>query len=286
MFARKKSGFTLIELLVVIAIIAILAAILFPVFARAREAARKATCQSNLKECAIALQTYWNDYDAMLPSSLVGAMADNASATTTDSTHQNLFCFGLGASENILPPVAGTRMVTWAQILYDHMKSKDIMFCPSDSVNAGTFAGTTSSATQASGSGTSTLSYWWKYSADLAWNTDSIKARKEGDFVYNSDSVIFYEHAGFHFGDLTGIRATTQINCAFMDSHVKTVSITSAPTSSYIDTPSAAISTPASPAFPNYDADGTMGGTIASGSPKRITPATTYINPRFFCDNF
>ena len=69
MFARRKSGFTLIELLVVIAIIAILAAILFPVFARAREAARKARCLNNLKQCAQALKMYADDYDGTMPSS-------------------------------------------------------------------------------------------------------------------------------------------------------------------------------------------------------------------------
>ena len=64
-----KRGFTLIELLVVIAIIAILAAILFPVFARAREAARKTTCLSNLKEIDLAVQMYVEDYDEVFPSS-------------------------------------------------------------------------------------------------------------------------------------------------------------------------------------------------------------------------
>jgi prepilin-type N-terminal cleavage/methylation domain-containing protein/prepilin-type processing-associated H-X9-DG protein len=59
----SRRGFTLIELLVVIAIIAILAAILFPVFAKAREKARQASCQSNLKQIAIAFQMYAQDYD-------------------------------------------------------------------------------------------------------------------------------------------------------------------------------------------------------------------------------
>jgi prepilin-type N-terminal cleavage/methylation domain-containing protein/prepilin-type processing-associated H-X9-DG protein len=59
----KRKGFTLIELLVVIAIIAILAAILFPVFARAREKARQASCQSNLKQIALASLMYAQDYD-------------------------------------------------------------------------------------------------------------------------------------------------------------------------------------------------------------------------------
>ena len=60
---RKPSGFTLIELLVVIAIIAILAAILFPVFAQARERARAISCLSNLKQMGTALQMYQQDYD-------------------------------------------------------------------------------------------------------------------------------------------------------------------------------------------------------------------------------
>src|SRR5207245_7614748 len=63
---RKTSGFTLIELLVVIAIIAILAAILFPVFAQARATARKAACASNLKQIGLAFTLYAQDYDEML----------------------------------------------------------------------------------------------------------------------------------------------------------------------------------------------------------------------------
>jgi len=67
MFGRK--GFTLIELLVVIAIIAILAAILFPVFARAREKARQTSCSSNLKQIGLAAEMYKTDYDeGIVPS--------------------------------------------------------------------------------------------------------------------------------------------------------------------------------------------------------------------------
>jgi len=58
-----KRGFTLIELLVVIAIIALLAAILFPVFARARENARRSSCANNLKQLGVAAQMYWQDND-------------------------------------------------------------------------------------------------------------------------------------------------------------------------------------------------------------------------------
>jgi prepilin-type N-terminal cleavage/methylation domain-containing protein/prepilin-type processing-associated H-X9-DG protein len=66
-YRHSRSGFTLIELLVVIAIIAILAAILFPVFAQAREKARASTCLSNQKQIALALSMYGQDYDETFP---------------------------------------------------------------------------------------------------------------------------------------------------------------------------------------------------------------------------
>src|SRR5438874_2127450 len=72
---QKARGFTLIELLVVIAIIAILAAILFPVFARAREAARKSNCISNLKQIGTGLMMYVQDYDEIYP--VINQEADN-----------------------------------------------------------------------------------------------------------------------------------------------------------------------------------------------------------------
>jgi prepilin-type N-terminal cleavage/methylation domain-containing protein/prepilin-type processing-associated H-X9-DG protein len=63
---KRRPGFTLIELLVVIAIIAILAAILFPVFARAREKGRQTACASNLKQISLAFHAYYSDYDDTL----------------------------------------------------------------------------------------------------------------------------------------------------------------------------------------------------------------------------
>jgi len=72
-----KKGFTLIELLVVIAIIAILAAILFPVFARAREKARQTSCLSNLKQLSLGVLMYAQDYDETMPYAVIGVMGGN-----------------------------------------------------------------------------------------------------------------------------------------------------------------------------------------------------------------
>ena len=69
---RPRRGFTLIELLVVIAIIAILAAILFPVFARAREKARQASCESNMKQIGLGILMYASDYDGCFPYNWTG----------------------------------------------------------------------------------------------------------------------------------------------------------------------------------------------------------------------
>ena len=74
---RNHQGFTLIELLVVIAIIAILASILFPVFARARENARRTSCSSNLKQIGLGILQYVQDYDELYPRRTIGPGGGN-----------------------------------------------------------------------------------------------------------------------------------------------------------------------------------------------------------------
>jgi prepilin-type N-terminal cleavage/methylation domain-containing protein/prepilin-type processing-associated H-X9-DG protein len=80
--SRKSSGFTLIELLVVIAIIAILAAILFPVFAQAREKARQTSCLSNSKQLGLGILQYMQDYDESYPLAIRANWANGWAITT------------------------------------------------------------------------------------------------------------------------------------------------------------------------------------------------------------
>ena len=118
----RNRGFTLIELLVVIAIIAILAAILFPVFARAREAARKATCLSNLKQIALACLMYAQDYDEVLPSCSAGMWATGHPIVPADPqpTYSGAEGLGLGSKDY------------WqlADVTRSYIKSVDIFMCP------------------------------------------------------------------------------------------------------------------------------------------------------------
>src|SRR5260221_10716098 len=94
---RRPRGFTLIELLVVIAIIAILAAILFPVFAQARAAARKASCVSNTKQFSLGILMYAQDYDETIPrfDNNRWDVAPNWGQATTDPNEPNAMFAGV-----------------------------------------------------------------------------------------------------------------------------------------------------------------------------------------------
>lgn len=108
--SRPQAGFTLIELLVVVAIIAILAAILFPVFARARENARRASCQSNLKQIGLGILQYTADYDEKMPITV--------SPVTTD------------APANYPVKAGEASHWGWLEIIQPYLKSTQIYNCP------------------------------------------------------------------------------------------------------------------------------------------------------------
>jgi prepilin-type N-terminal cleavage/methylation domain-containing protein/prepilin-type processing-associated H-X9-DG protein len=101
----KRQAFTLIELLVVIAIIAILAAILFPVFARAREKARQAACLSNQKQIGLAVMQYTSDYDGFYPMRYGGACP---------------------------PDCENAKVRSWKNMLMPYIRNFDVFRCPSN----------------------------------------------------------------------------------------------------------------------------------------------------------
>lgn len=120
--AGTRSGFTLIELLVVIAIISILAAILFPVFARARENARRASCMSNLKQIGLGMMMYVQDYDERYPQmEYYGAFTKQ----TDPAKPGALFMVNRWTSN------PRDHYMTWMDFIYPYVKSTQLFICPS-----------------------------------------------------------------------------------------------------------------------------------------------------------
>jgi prepilin-type N-terminal cleavage/methylation domain-containing protein/prepilin-type processing-associated H-X9-DG protein len=119
---RRRTGFTLIELLVVIAIIGILAAMLFPVFARAREAARKTQCLANVKNLAVAVNIYLTDYDALPPHETRQEIMDWAYST----------CGCPGSTTEIQSKIDLLNPYLNSPVLLDeYTKSREVWRCPS-----------------------------------------------------------------------------------------------------------------------------------------------------------
>ena len=184
-----RKGFTLIELLVVIAIIAILAAILFPVFARAREKARQSSCSSNVKQIMTAALSYAQDYDEALPRGYY-----------------------------YVPPAGTNDWLSWAQFLYPYIKNERLFSCPS--YRAGVFV----YANLGTGSG----GYGYNdylYGVALGQITDASSLLTVADCTYysmwngSSDPAPNQPTAGNWA--LPDPRHNDGANCGFLDGHAK-----------------------------------------------------------------
>jgi prepilin-type N-terminal cleavage/methylation domain-containing protein/prepilin-type processing-associated H-X9-DG protein len=147
---KGRRGFTLIELLVVVAIIAILAAILFPVFSQAREKARASTCLSNIRQIGAAVHMYLQDYDELMP----------------------------------LAFVAGRPRQTWAALIHPYEKSWNLHRCP-NMPEALVSRGGPSIWTDPRYATEENLSVWQGY----GWNVDYLNLAKKDCVEFNTSAM-------------------------------------------------------------------------------------------------
>jgi len=206
---ERNRGFTLIELLVVIAIIAILAAILFPVFAQARETARKAACQSNLKQIGNGWMMYAQDYDERAPLNTYNSFTFN----DQDPNTPNLFM---------------------AQIMFiriqPYVKNLDILRCPSDGYPLRDTDTTGLHPNNASLGTTAMMSYGSHWYGN--WKMAEILAPSDFFLAYEQTYWVWPENTTGNFSwrstppyDVNGgtFKALhqNQINMLYADGHVK-----------------------------------------------------------------
>ena len=202
-----KRGFTLIELLVVIAIIAILAAILFPVFARAREKARQTSCLSNVKQLALGGQMYIQDYDEkvwMTSSADMGRFESNNSPD----------CI-------------------WYRAIMPYVKNEQIFLCPSDDGMSAVWGsvwderpGSTSGVYPSSIGREFALSYGTNHNQGRD-KLATIRYPAETAMVFENESVLAYEATTWDAQQYLrqAARHNDQLNVAYFDGHAKSASI-------------------------------------------------------------
>jgi prepilin-type N-terminal cleavage/methylation domain-containing protein/prepilin-type processing-associated H-X9-DG protein len=207
-----KSAFTLIELLVVIAIIAILAAILFPVFGRARENARRSSCQSNLKQIGLGIIQYTQDYDERYPFNAVAGPTILETGVTSTSNN----C-GNGSQP----------CHQWQHQIHPYIKSTQLFNCPSNTdakyeggndgvlsygYNFGTLASTVCSSNCGVDIGGASL-------AAIEDNAGTILAADSANYIVTAGAGTTVAAPNFsgHIRD----RHLETINALFVDGHVK-----------------------------------------------------------------
>jgi prepilin-type N-terminal cleavage/methylation domain-containing protein/prepilin-type processing-associated H-X9-DG protein len=204
---KRRKGFTLIELLVVIAIIAILAAILFPVFARAREKARQTACLSNARQLGTAIMMYVQDYD----ENLVNLQMRGASFTFMGYNHPNML---------------------WYMELMPYCKNVQIMDCPSTSRTwKGAYTGDFDYGINAE------IAYYHHYANSIghACNLAEIQKPAETIFIGEADWTQSTADYGFsnswmlrrvpHVSRFIPARHNEGANIVFCDGHAKWVRI-------------------------------------------------------------
>jgi prepilin-type N-terminal cleavage/methylation domain-containing protein/prepilin-type processing-associated H-X9-DG protein len=218
-----NKGFTLIELLVVIAIIAILAAILFPVFAQAREKARQTSCLNNLRQLGTSSAMYTQDNDEFLvPESL--SAGNNASSLYLDGngkyTGVAATVFGVTAGATPSSVKAGDNVSNeyWPFILYPLIKSWQVFQCPSNSINVFTPASGTPIAygvrdEAANATSASTVTGWggedsYGHNPELSSKSLASVARPAGTVLF-TDSTFYSVY--FDVSNVSG--ATKLVNC-------------------------------------------------------------------------
>jgi prepilin-type N-terminal cleavage/methylation domain-containing protein/prepilin-type processing-associated H-X9-DG protein len=184
-----KRGFTLVELLVVIAVIAILAAILFPVFARARALAHRTACLSNQRQLGAAIALYVQDHDERFPDFRSDPTCA-ANAANTAYWHDH-FCCALHLSPG---------QIGFMSLLMPYVRSHDVGFCPSDTMNA---------------RDRSLTSYEFK-----PWLADG---RGLADVPAPSSMAMLWEQWAYHIGNgmLGEYDSRSEINVLFVDGHTK-----------------------------------------------------------------
>ena len=181
-----RRGFTLIELLVVIAIIAILAAILFPVFARAREKARQASCLSNIKQLGLGCLMYSQDYDSKYPGSYWNGPP---------------------------PPPWNGNWVYWSDLVLPYVKNNQIFYCPSTGENGG-------------GNGWSYGMPWWYWGCadstigNMPYGTAGTAMLIEGTWAIFDGPSFFASWQAPYNGRMRDVH-NDGLNIAYADGHAK-----------------------------------------------------------------
>ena len=217
-----KRAFTLVELLVVLAVIALLAAILFPVFAFARNGARRTVCSSNLRQTGIAFSLYQQDNDGQFPAAPV-AVQDMTVPANYFPLHDG-FCegavVGLGSWTDLVLPYVGRRAPS-PQSLTSSRPTSPLFFCPSDTDPPARFYFTVQSE------GTPATSFAYKM-----WLATG---KSEIDVPKPEQMAMLWEQKDFHVGgnDNDSSRAS-QMNVLFVDGHVHWKRLTDATSAALI----------------------------------------------------